>query len=118
MMGSALGSTLTGSLLAGLAGVALWAAPPSLAQDKQEGWTEIPTRISGVSLRIKPGGCKDNICTLQVGSSVPGDPISTEAINCKTSQIRTITAGNPGPWLRIDSGSVDEVKFHKVCHGS
>lgn len=73
-------------------------------RDMQESWTTIPARISGVSLPIKPGGCKDNICTLQVGSSVPGDPISTEAINCKTSQIRTITtAGNPGPWLRIDS---------------
>jgi hypothetical protein len=117
MIGSAMGRTIAGMLTAALSGVALWAAPPSLAQDKQAGWIEIPTRISGVSLRIKPGGCKDNICTLEVGSSIPGDPITREAINCKTSQIQTLTAGNAGPWLRIDPGSVDEVKFHKVCHG-
>ena len=78
---------------------------------------EIPTRISGISLRIKSNGCKDDICTIQVATSVPGDPVTTEAINCKTNRIQALTGGKPGPWLRIDPGSVDEVKLHKVCHG-
>ena len=50
MTGSALGSSLTGSMLAGFAVVTRWADPPSLAQNKQEGRTEIPTRISRVNL--------------------------------------------------------------------
>jgi len=117
MSGAAPSSTGAQPWMAALAGAALLAAPAALAQSKANGWTEIPTRISGVSLRIQTSGCKDGICTFQVASSVPGDPISTEAINCKTSQIQTLAADNRGPWLRIDPGSVNEAKYHAVCHG-
>ena len=100
------------------ASAAAAALPPTAvrAEANNSGWTEIPTRISGVTMRFKKTGCQNGICTIEVASNVPGDTPYTENINCDKQQIQTISGGKPGPWLRVDRGSVDEVKFHKICH--
>lgn len=97
-----------------------WAAvvPGSAARAEtaKPGWKEIPTRISGVTMQYRSLGCKQDICSIEVDTNIPGGANYSESINCRTQQIQTIMGGKPGSWLRIDKGSVDEVKFHAVCH--
>ncbi|MEB3235440.1 MAG: hypothetical protein VKM98_08430 [Cyanobacteriota bacterium] len=112
-MGSLALRTLT---IAATVGVTVLPGLAVRAEANNSGWTEIPTRISGVTMRFKKTGCQNGICTIEVASNVPGDTPYTENINCDKQQIQTISGGKPGPWLRVDRGSVDEVKFHKICH--
>jgi len=102
-------------MAASTAGAAL---PPSAvrAESAKAGWTEIPTRISGVTMQYRSLGCKQELCSIEVDTNIPGGANYNETINCSKQEIQTVMAGKPGPWLRIDKGSVDETKFHAVCH--
>ena len=86
------------------------------AETTKAGWTEIPTRISGVTMRFRSLGCKQDICSIEVDTNIPGGANYTETIDCNKQQIQTVMAGKAGPWLSVDKGSVDETKFHAVCH--
>ena len=86
------------------------------AETAKPGWTEIPTRISGVTMQYRSLGCQQDICSIEVDTNIPGGANYNENINCSAQKIQTVMAGKPGSWLPIDPGSVDEVKFKAVCH--
>lgn len=88
----------------------------SLAESVKSGWTEIPSRISGVKMQYRSLGCKQDICSIEVDTNIPGGANYSENINCSKVLIQTVMEGKPGSWLSIDKGSVDDVKFHAVCH--
>lgn len=109
---------ITGAAIsaATLAMVATTSALEARAGQPSSGWIEIPTRISGVTMQFRSLGCRDGICNIEVDTNIPGGSNYKELINCNSQKIQTVIGDKPTPWLPVDRGSVDEVKFHKVCH--